>query len=196
MTRRVVKVRFRDGEAGYNIITKAHTGEFCYLEVYDDWEEEVRRLGAPYQPGDILYVRETWYYEWHMHDRTEGEPDLPGGKYSQRFIFKADQPDYPVDIGVGRHGWRPAIHMPKEAARIFLRVKGVRAERLQEITEDGAVAEGILPKGGNFAIDDFESLWDSTIKPKDRDKYGWEANPWVWVIEFERVDKPEGWPEV
>ena len=80
--------------------------------------------------------------------------------------------------------WHPSIHMPKEAARLFLRATGVRVERLQDIDDDGVVAEGL--KIG----DAFDVLWDSTIKPADLPLYGWDANPWVWVIEFERCEKP------
>lgn len=68
---------------------------------------------------------------------------------------------------------RPSIHMPKEAARIWLKVTNVRVERLQEI-----------------ALKEWKNLWNSTIKKTDLDSYGWEANPWVWVIEFERCEKP------
>lgn len=89
-------------------------------------------IKCPYQPGDILWVRETWYYEEHMHELTTGDPDLPSGRYKHRYIYKASDPDYPVDVGVGNKGWRPSIHMPKEAARIFLRITNVRVERLQE----------------------------------------------------------------
>lgn len=119
---------------------------------------------APYQPGDILWVRETW-------------TPVPGGSY----IYKAsvECPD------AWRGTWHPSIHMPREAARLFLRVTGVRAERLQEIDDKGVLAEGL--EIGCY----FDDLWNSTIKPKDRGTYGWEANPWVWVIEFERCEKPE-----
>ena len=72
---------------------------------------------------------------------------------------------------------------PREAARIFLRVTDVRVERLQEIDDGGVVAEGL--EIGCY----FDELWNRTIKPKDRPLYGWEANPWVWVIEFERISK-------
>lgn len=136
----------------------------------------------PCKVGDILYVRETWFYEEHMHDITAGEPDLPSGRYSFRYVYKAEYPDYPVNVGVGADGWRPSIHMPKEAARIFLRVADVRVERLQNIDDDGVVSEG-LEIGGAF-----DELWDSTIKKSALDKYGWNANPWVWVIEFERME--------
>ncbi len=103
--------------------------------------------------------------------------------------------------------WQPSIHMPKEAARIFLRVTGVRVERLQDITLDDAIAEGCQGKfigsgecvGAGWEIlpeDEFADLWDSTIKKSDLDKYGWDANPWVWVIEFERISKEEAMKNV
>ncbi len=134
----------------------------------------------PYRPGDILYVRETWCRQ-------------PSKEYP--FVYKAS-----VETPAAWK-WRPSIHMPREAARIFLRVKDVRVERLQEITEEQAQAEGV--KGWMVATDRdwdknpnhliaFRHLWDSTIKKADRALYGWDANLWVWVIEFERCEKPEG----
>jgi len=100
--------------------------------------------------------------------------------------------------------------MPREAARLFLRVKDVRIERVQEITEEQARAEGaeplMLSTDGEGVPDnertwqevgpalwDFVRIWNSTIKPADRDLYGWDANPWVWVIEFERISKEEAY---
>lgn len=149
----------------------------------------------PCEPGDILYVRETWFYEHHMENKTEGEPDLPSGRYKNRYIYRADNPNYPVNIGVGAYGWRPSIHMPKEAARIWLKVTDVRVERLQEISGEDLIREGIDLFQSNYvrvAFDEFENIWNSTIKKSDLDRYGWNANPWVWVIEFERCEKPEG----
>ena len=99
--------------------------------------------------------------------------------------------------------WRPSIHMPKEAARIWLKVNGVRVERLQEITEEQAKAEGAIDNRGfihspyneydsiHTAKEHYKQIWNSTIKKSDLDRYGWDANPWVWVIEFERCDKPD-----
>lgn len=91
--------------------------------------------------------------------------------------------------------------MPKKAARIWLKVTNVSVERLQNITEDGAKAEGENWKNGKnvgweekmwrTAIERFAKIWDSTIKKSDLDRYGWNANPWVWVIEFERCEKPK-----
>lgn len=122
-----------------------------------------------YQSGDILYVRETWCKV----------PGLPP------YVYKASCFD-----GITRK-WHPSIHMPKEAARIFLRVTDVRVERLQHITRDGAISEGC-----NAAIPvlEFQGIWDSTIKLADLDRYGWDANPWVWVYTFERCGKDgESW---
>ena len=135
------------------------------------------KVRSPYQVGGILYVREAWYYETFYED-TDDITALPFGNCSWRYVYKADRPDYPV---IPDH-WHPSIHMPKEAARIFLRVTNVRVERLQDIDDDGVVAEG-LEIGAPF-----DELWDSTIKKSDIDKYGWAANPYVWVIEFERID--------
>lgn len=115
-----------------------------------------------------------------------------------------------------RRRWRPSIHMPKEAARLFLRVTDVRVERLQAITIDdvrkeGLMRENVRPDGCTCAwatdgcMDEpcnnrdayewlcwatpFQRLWDSTIKPADRDRYEWSVNPWVYVISFERISR-------
>ena len=145
---------------------------------------------APYHPGDILYVRETWCEV--EKDTEEKVGFLPG----ERYLYKAD------DLGLAHiKRWHPSIHMPKEAARIWLKVTDVRVERLQDITEDGAKAEGANWKNGRnvgweekmqrTAIERFAKIWDSTIKKSDLDRYGWNASPWVWAIEFERCEKPE-----
>ena len=137
---------------------------------------------SPYQPGDVLYVRETWC-----------KGSLNGG--ADQYFYKADDNDFHCQ-------WRPSIHMPKEAARIFLRVTGVRVERLQDITLDDAIAEGCQGKfigcgecaGAGWEIlpeDEFADVWNSTIKESDLDKYGWDANPYVWVVSFERISKEE-----
>ena len=129
----------------------------------------------PHEPGCYLYVRETWCKWAGYHYRVDDGAD---GEYHQVC-----------------HGqkWKPSIHMPKEAARIFLRVTDVRAERLQEITMSGMQAEGVIPEnvtGGHWQQwqnDYMRPVWESTVKAKERCQYGWEANPYVWVISFERV---------
>lgn len=145
----------------------------------------VQCIKPPYQPGDILYIRETW---------SEGYED---GTY----IYKADDKlaDLPTFKESSKLIYHPSIHMPKEAARIWLNVTDVRVERLQEISAESALAEGtdkyIHTNGGldeNMTITSFIGIWNSTIKKSDIDRYGWDANPWVWVIEFERCEKPEG----
>lgn len=137
---------------------------------------------APYQRGDILYVRETWC------------------KGLERYIYRADYSDTEKFYRDGKEiemKWHPSLHMPKEAARIFLRVTNVRVERLQDITVEDALAEGMdkyIRLNGeldeNSIITSFIGIWNSTIKKSDLDRYGWNANPWVWVIEFERCEKP------
>lgn len=130
----------------------------------------------PYRPGEILYVRET-FCEFIADHVIDGK----------KFAYKADatptSEEARKELG---YKWRPSVHMPREAARIFLRVTDLRVERMQDIDDDGVVAEGL-----NIG-DPFDELWNSTIKPADRALYGWESNPWVWVIEFERCGKPKG----
>lgn len=142
---------------------------------------------VPYQLGDILYVRETWC----------GLPVNEAGHMRGHTIYY-----YKADGELRPKGWRgtwhPSIHMPKEAARIWLKVTNVRVERLQEIAAESALAEGadkyIHTNGEldeNMTITSFIGIWNSTIKKSDLDRYGWNANPYVWVIEFERCEKPK-----
>ncbi len=131
---------------------------------------------APYKVNDILYVRETW----REHIRPLGSPKSYG--------YRAATDDRVACL----FDWKPSIHMPKEAARIFLKVTGVRVERLQDITEEQAAAEGCnsgLLTGPCTARGQFENLWNSTIKKDQLQYYGWDANPYVWGIEFEVIDK-------
>lgn len=134
-------------------------------------DDEKRRWTPPYHTDDILYVRETW-----------GEGYVEGS-----YIYKADDklanlPEFKESSKLIYH---PSIHMPKEAVRIFLKVTNVRVERLQDIDDDGVVSEG-LEIGAPF-----DELWNSTIKKSDLGRYGWDANPFVWVIEFEMI-VPDG----
>lgn len=141
---------------------------------------------CPICPGDILYVRETW-----CNVNKKGlEPDF----YYYADTFTCE------DYDATEWKWRPSIHMPKEAARIWLRVTDVRLERLQDMKLDDFLKEGasLLPEAFNDpenaymqAQDAFIRIWESTIKGKDQSIYMWGENPWVWVIEFERCEKPE-----
>ena len=136
----------------------------------------------PYCPGDILYVREAWAKQQGIYWHKAGLILDEKGRDTHGTIAPAK--------------WRPSIHMPREAARIFLRVTGVRVERLQDISMKDVRNEGIeydierpVASYGKFV-----ELWDSTIRPGIRALYGWGGNPWVWVIEFERYEKSEAAP--
>lgn len=157
------------------------------------------RVKEPYyRLGDILYVRETWGIANLDYDdkkvfiiyRAGNEQEngicvtLPNEKFEKIYESMAETgPD-----------WHPSIHMPKEAARIWLKVTDVRAERLHNLTTRDAKKEGITVETDNSGMAHkaaFMRLWDSTIKKSDIGTYGWNNNPWVWVIEFERCGKPE-----
>lgn len=179
MTRRVIKPqpnsrhRRIDFEQGYLKESSRLSG--C-------WSVE-RKTKAPYQPGDRLWVRETWYKNYpHKY-----------GKY----FYRADGEEIDMPIIYGetvKYGkadglkWKPSIHMPKDAARIWLEVTSVRVERLSEITEEDAIAEGIRIGIGGMPYfscrEAFAALWNSLNAKRG---YSWDTNPWVWVIEFKKV---------
>lgn len=140
----------------------------------------IRVLVPPFEPGDVLYVRETW--------AMTGE--LPGIS-EEGIVYMADLTATEIQYTKDRHfRWRPSIHMPKAAARIFLKVVSVRTERLQDMVLADVLMEGIA-EGDSYADTwkRWRDLWDSTIDPADLPVYGWEANPWTWVIRFEQCEK-------
>ena len=145
-----------------------------------------------YHPGDILYVRETFKIDYLSNILGSGRIRYKADDAYSDFTFAPERYDMMRRAQL-KPGWRPNENMPREAARIFLRVTDVRVERLQDITEEQAIREGVHASREDYgiAIFAFSDLWDSTIKPKDRALYGWDANPWGWVIEFERIDKVE-----
>lgn len=154
----------------------------CFGFAANEYGGSIQYVKPPYRyaPGDILYVRETW-----CDDRQFTHASTPG-----RYFYKASES--------GNFKWKPSIHMSKEAARIWLKVTNVRVERLQEIAAESALAEGadkyIHTNGEldeNMTITSFIGIWNSTIKKSDLDRYGWNANPYVWVIEFERCEEPK-----
>lgn len=166
------------------------------------------------QPGDILYVRESHYRFGHWE--TDDTRPRKSGRQAWKFVADTDEIRYddnpPADFRKGRHhldpltpAWhkRNSLFMPKAASRFFLKIKYIRAERLQSITETDAKAEGITrieSSNGPCYLDysigfvnslttaylSFKSLWE-----KINGAESWTANPWVWVIEFEKIDKPE-----
>ena len=195
----VPDMSFYDAEkrtyAVYNFADKEHTDQLSIAE-----------RTCPICPGDILYVRETWRIfnkEYFFYNQTI-EFEYKDGTHSElvhiedKELFKRLVECVRDERRSGKHCWHPSIHMPKESARIWLKVKDVRVERLHEITAEDALAEGAeryihldgsLDESGTLTS--FIGIWNSTIRKSDLDRYGWDANPWVWVIEFERCEKPE-----
>ena len=214
VTRRVIKLKYdnthieiRNSKYGKEVIEIQNDVEGETYGTNTDGIHWRKLLGyiekcPPYKIGDILYVRETWA------NCNIASPE----KYLYKAVY--DLSIYPYCNWM----WHPSIHMPKEAARIFLKVTNVRVERLQDITEEGVCKEGAEPlisckyehtiyylDGGMEACfntgccsycpaleETYAELfgklvWNETIKTIDKNIYGWDANPWVWVIEFERV---------
>ena len=173
-TRRVVKTRRKDAYGFY--VAKGPDGSFTGVYEYDEDERMFEnQLIPPYKPGDILYVRETW-----------GEGYAEG-----TYIYKADDKlaELPTFKKTSKILYHPSIHMPKEAARIWLKVTDVRVERLQDMTDDDAKAEGCFDYTSTAL--GFPDVWDSTIKKSDLDRYGWYANPWVFVYKFQQIGREE-----
>lgn len=177
----------------------------CFGFGINEYGGSIKYANPQYQPGDILYVRETWerFECWNCDGDERGNcPKEPKKSVLDKtcgcYMYRA------TDEISGDAKWHPSIHMPKEAARIWLKVTNVRVEQLQDITEDGAEAEGVIDNRGFIhspeneydriytAREHFIEIWNRTIKKSDLDSYGWDANPWVWVIEFERCEPQEG----
>lgn len=177
-TRRIVKIPNYINQQDDGLYTLFAEGT-CYENQH--FEEIVQYLKKPYQPGDILYGRETWGHPISLNS-------------DKQYVFRADKI---AESGFKNdsHIWYPSIHMPKEAARIWLKVTDVRVERLQDITSEQIGREGVEVEyphvlNGEEKRYAFSNLWNSTIKKSDIDRYGWDASPWVWVIEFGLCDKP------
>lgn len=173
-TRRLIKEK----STVFNWLESGFTPEF----ICSDGNEAIRK----YNVGDIIWVREKW-----RHNETK--TGFPHHHYADKNVFTNRDSEK----------WKPSIHMPKEACRIFLEVKSVRIERLQQISEHDAIAEGIemvkssiiYPAWANYNLDDiedvpyysnpidsFKSLWESIYG-----RQSWASNPWVYAIEFEII---------
>ena len=204
-TRRLPSSSIRDAWSDWNEYQSAVAPPGSRLET----EEGFYKKHPPYKEGDILYVRETW---------KQATVGTAGPGLIDLYLYKADEPQDTTGMMVeGR--WHPSIHMPKEAARILLKVTNVRCERLQDMDEDDAYYEGFRGCPHELALyfkdgsaepchvsgegcpcdywycnhspqEGFgRDIWDKTIKPDDLPRYGWNANPWVWVIHFEVVSR-------
>lgn len=143
--------------------------------------DKAAALACAYRPDDVLWVRETF-----MHWTASASGKSAIYRADGAWLDHGRDPKFQTQINPGDMfgRWTPSIHMPRWAARIFLRVKSVRIERLQQISEADCYAEGI-PLGTDWVIRDFGDLWDS-INGK-RPGCAWVDSPWVWVIEFERL---------
>lgn len=177
------------------------TGRFTFAPVNPSEKitgKDIIEVKCPYgQPGDVLWVRETF-----TGDIFSGSPNA--------FIYKASDPNHRNNKERGLNIWKPSIHMPKSAARIWLQVEEIRVERLQDISEEDAIAEGvqsIIRTSGICFMDytiseyvfpmtaknSFKSLWKK-INGNDW-TIGWDLNPWVWVVKF-KVLSTTGKPQI
>ena len=212
--RRVVKPQpggvTKDGVAynKFKEIEVCRDGKLLTISHSEDGKPFVDTIKPRYQPGDILWVQETWTVE-DVDEETmkavigyKSEGNTQEG--FQKTISIDDYEKYESKLYSEQEYW-PSIHMPKEAARIFLRVTGVRVERLQDISSEDALAEGVIEwicskyNSGSYADNAmrgaacakperaFALLWDSLNAKRG---YPWKSNPWVWVIEFERTEVP------
>ena len=197
VTRRIVKQKSKEA-CGFVVSKRVSDGAF--MGVYDIDENEAMAENPqipPYKVNDVLYVRETW----RELIRPIGQP--------KEYAYKADTDKR----ALGLYKWKPSIHMPKEAARLFLRVTDVRVEKLRDMKLEDFLKEGILVNAENIktilsvtstadeqekakraayseARDKFKDLWNSTAgKPHTPKRYanGWYGNPYVWVIDFEVI---------
>lgn len=180
MTRRVVGEDKRGEWIAYNDVRK--NSEYgasvpCYLNREISIDDKSRNIMYPkYDVGDILWVRETW----------AKIDELPFDNYVYRTNYGTTEDDsFPPSM----FKWKPSIFMPREAARIFLKVTNVSVERLQDINEEDALKEGCMPTILDDAIffsarGKFHALWDSLNAKRG---YGWDLNPWVFVVEFEVI---------
>lgn len=130
------------------------------------------------QPGDRLWVRETF---------ALGEPPYFGVAY------RADEGDNPEDVGGERQKWTPSIHMPRYLSRITLEITDINVERVQDITADEAIKEGVVdPIMGTYGLSPktvFRDMWNDIYAERG---LGWNENPWVWAITFRRVETSHG----
>ncbi len=173
-----------------------------YARFEDDCRLALCDRKPKYNPGDILWVRETWR-------SSECDPECSGHADKNECPFNrvngkcyAYKAQYSADGEARILKWKPSIFMPREAARLFLRVTNVRVERLQDIGEDDAQAEGcegvtLYDKYGEpvcwdvCPIDQFQELWQNLNAKRNGGIYAWDKNPWVWVYEFERITREE-----
>ena len=188
-TRRIVKSQPKHSVDNVSMCDGIVSFNERELSRFDVCESTI--VKKPYKVGDTIWVRETWQesecFDYNMKDQYCYKADNATNEYAEQFNIK----------------WRPSIHMPRVAARLFLKVTDVRVERLQDMTEVGAKAEGIrgFSKDGELykyshtdefvwidapstATEAFKMLWNPIYFKQSN---GWNENPWVWIIEFENI---------
>ena len=214
VTRRVIKpqpkMRLSYCCGGYRAGKWNYPSENVYKYWGDEWripegiiltdDDKDRLWTPPCHTGDVLYVREAWapLYEDYSSKEVCGflykaDRDMLYGEEYEKYYDSM----YPAGKNWCWEGrWKPSIHMPLEAARLFLKVSNVTVDRLHNMRIQDSLDEGVklsldgLMRKGEPALAPFSRKWDSTIPKKALPVYGWNADPYVWVIEFERCEKP------
>jgi hypothetical protein len=191
-TRRVVKEQPRSGAKGLYADRYNKSKQWAYW-LPDNRMDAPRTFSCPYgEPDEKLWVKETFVMEWPEMDPPEEEEEFRRWVVPH-YAATEPKPDL-VDQNTERPiGWRPSIFMPRWASRITLELTAVRVERLQDISEEDAMAEGcdrVDPYVSSYGLDTpcraaFAQLWDSINA--ERPGCSWEANPWVWALSFRRV---------
>jgi hypothetical protein len=193
-TRRVIKPRYRNDEAGFEVSIGVKYGD-RRVHIIDKEGGMTRDYSPPYKVGDILWAREAW----RVSHLGTGSGDWAGIVYKTGKSKTIDIDEKEILYFAGKTIWQSPIFMPKRAARIFLEVKSVRVERLQDISEADAMAEGVEAR---FEVDlatfidkakpiistyriGFKHTWDSINSKRG---YSWNSNPWVFVYEFEKME--------
>ena len=177
MTRRIIKPQPQPGEriGYYSTDNNPELDEYIFCDT-EGVPTEDDPLKNPYgHIGDILWVRESFRYF--------------GYDSSKMLVYKAGHNTINFEAQ-HKESWKPSIHMPKAACRIFLKITDIRVERLQDMSREDCKKEGVLLGNDNGKFsgwhDVFRDLWEKINGPDS-----WNANPWVWVISFERCEKPE-----
>ncbi len=199
----------RNSKLGYDIRLILHktrekngvqTKNIDYLSL-----DDLLRCESPFKVNDILHVRETWAVRAARRFDANVNIMFKAGGQESILTFpnaRSDNADRDVYDNFLRKWdkegeWNPSIFMPKAAARIFLKVRDIIPHPIQEMTLDDFLAEGVTlrPEAFNDPENAYQQarhifakeIWDKTLKKADREYYSWDANPWVWMICFERI---------
>ncbi len=221
-TRRVIKPKYSNTDLkmftnkyGTRLVERQNDAPADYSKTAADGTKRtichltaIEEVKPKYKRGELLYIRETWRIQAANRFQASAKIEFKAGGESQTIQFAnggnddADRSDYDAFMEKWDNGqkWHPSIFMPKQAARIFLRVVDARVGQLQDMRQEDFIKEGVrlttieaadLVIGCDRAWKRFASVWNGTMTPADRALYGWEANPWVWVYEFQQISKAE-----